>query len=262
MARIAAGVALAALLGACAQPGDFGRVQHSVMTDTIRPAAGKAIAENLRSEPVSDFNLTDREAALRERAWTIVLPPHARDWFGAYLVEGQRTRILPELDDRYDPTAYYKLLRTDAFRSSEARWSRLIEDMRADTTLVRPFCLDARLVRGDDQRRLRAIDGRPDVSPKELQEAYDRVEENGRVVDWVWRMLRFRAESYRIAIDRMMVETPTDRLAEVTQFWQAFVSAIADNACMAPSVVAQGGRPALPSRLRVAPPPPEQVPQK
>lgn len=225
--RVAVLLILVAGLGGCArETGDFGRAKPNTLDDRIMPFLGDAVARHGRDELVSDFNRTDREGTLRDRAWALVRAPHVEDWFGHMLVEGQRTRILPEIDSRFEPAGYYAYLRRDPFRSSEARWNRLLADMRADTGLVGPFWDEARRVRQDDQLRLRAVDGRRDVAAEELRDATARVEENARVVDWAWRALRFRLAAYRMAIDRIMVETPSDRLWEANQTWGAFKRAI------------------------------------
>ena len=215
-------------LAACGQQtGDFGRAQPDVLHQSLLPAAGNLIADRQRGELVSDFNQTDEERKLRDLGWGLVQPPHLKDWFGAALVELQRTRVLPEMDSRWNTKAYYELLRRDAYDSSETRWQRLIADMRTDAELVGPFWQQARQVKADDAARMRALDGRPDVTAGELHNATARVEENARLTDWVWRSLRFRLKSYRICIEKMQVETPTRRLWEVNQTWDALQSAIA-----------------------------------
>ncbi|MER2604443.1 MAG: hypothetical protein ABTQ29_01270 [Siculibacillus sp.] len=214
------------LAGCGRETGDFGRAKRNTFDDAVVPAGGDLVARHGRGELVSDFNRTDREGTLRDRAWALVRAPHAEDWFGATLVEFQRTRVLPEIDSRFDPSGYYNLLRRDPYRSSEARWNRILVDLRADTALVRPFWDEARRVREDDRVRLSAVDGRGDVAAEELRNAYARIDENARTVDWVWRALRFRLAAYRRAIDRIVVETPSDRLYEANVAWNEFRRAI------------------------------------
>ncbi len=205
-------------LAACGEnTGDFGRVEPSAWHDSVLPAIGGVIADRGRGELVSDFNQTDREKTMRDRAWQLVQPPHVNDWFGDTLVEFQRTRILPELDSKFNPLAYYELLRRDPFVSSETRWHRLINDMNDDARLIGPFWRELRAVNADDAERIRNLDHRANLTPAELHNAYARVDENARLADWVWRSMRFRLKSYRICIDRMLVETPTDRQWEVNQ---------------------------------------------
>jgi len=229
------------LLAGCGRPtGDFGRAEPSVLHDTVMPAAGELIAEWDRREVVSDFNRTDREAVLRDRAWGLVRAPHVRDWFGDGLIEYERTRIVPEIDYAFDPRGYYNHLRRDPFVSSETRWNRAISDMRADAALIGPFWNEARRVREADAMRLRALDRRAGGRPEELQNAYARIDENARVVDWVWRSMRLRVAAYRDAVDRMMVETPSQRGAEADVAWTELRRAI-DHA--------EAGMPPLPRRI-------------
>jgi hypothetical protein len=219
-----------ALLGlaACGQTmGDFGRPEPSVLHDSLLPALGGAIADQGRGELVSDFNETDREKTMRDRAWTLVQPPHLNDWFGNTLVEFQRTRILPELDTKYNVKAYYELLRRDPYISSETRWHRLVDDMTKDAQLIAPFWQELRRVNADDQQRVRSLDHRADLTPAELHNAYARIDENARLADWVWRSMRFRLKSYRLCIDRMLVETPTDQQWAVNQAYDRLQTAIA-----------------------------------
>lgn len=219
-------VLAAALAGCARETGDFGRAKPNTWNDRILTFAGDETARWGRGELVSDFNRTDREGTLRDRSWSIVRAPHAEDWFGHLLVESQRNRLLPEIDSRFAPGAYHARLRKDPYVSSEARWNRLITDMITDAELVEPFWAEARRVRNDDQSRLAAADGRHDLGAEELRDAYARIDENARVVDWVWRALRFRLAAYRMAIDRMAVETPSDRLGEARHAWRAFEAAI------------------------------------
>eukprot|EP01037_Dinobryon_pediforme_P027137 gene27137-29926_t len=150
---------IALALAACARPtGDFDRAVPSPAVDSWMPAAGNVIANIGRGEAVSDFNQTDEEKTLRDRAWTLVQPPHLNDWFGTTLVEAQRARILPELDSRFSEKAYYELLRRDPFASSETRWQRLVTDMRTDTLLIGPFWKQVRTVKADDIARTHTMD--------------------------------------------------------------------------------------------------------
>ncbi len=227
-----ASIPLAALaflqLTGCGQTmGDFGRPEPSVLHDSILPSLGNMVADQGRGELVSDFNKTDREQTTRDRAWALVQPPHLHDWFGDTLVEAQRTRVLPEMDSKFNAKAYYELLRRDNFISSETRWQRLINDMNTDAQLVGPFWRDLRAVNADDAQRVRSMDHRADLTPAELHNAYARIDENARLADWVWRSLRFRLKSYRICIDRMLVETPTDRQWDVNKAYDDLQTAIA-----------------------------------
>lgn len=224
---LAPALLLSLALTGCERPtGDFGRAEPSLIHDRLMPALGEKVAEWDRREVVSDFNSTDREGALRDRAWSLIRAPHVRDWFGETLVELERTRILPEIDWAFDPRGYYNFLRRDRFVSSDARWARAIADMRVDADLIGPFWNEARQVRDDDAARLRSLDRRGGGSPEELQNTYARIDENARVVDRVWRAMRLRLAAYRDAIDRMMVETPSARHGEAERAWSDLRAAI------------------------------------
>lgn len=227
-------VIVAAVLAGCRPTGDFGRAKPSVIHDTVLPKIGN-LAATLREEPTSGFNYTDDEGELRDRAWGFIRAPHVRDWWVDLLTEGQRTRVLPMLDDGFqgdaawaidnpwftimpalaapsDHTRYYAFLRTDRFASSEPRWSRVMADIQADTALVPPFCAVATRVRRIDDERLAVLNRQRDQDPVLIADARIRVDENDAVVGWVWKALDYRLNSYRFAIDRLEVETPSSKL--------------------------------------------------
>lgn len=239
-------------VAACGRPtGDFGRARPSALHDDVLPAIG-SVAATIREEPVSAFNLTDDERELRDRAWAFVRPPHVGDWWLEPLVEGQRTRILPVLDPRFDPRRYYLFLRSDAYRSSDTRWRKVITDITADTLLVPPFCAIAARVRTTDAERLRVVDARPDIAPLGMTAAYARVEENNRQMSWVWRALAYRLTSYRHAIDSLQLETPSDLQWEANR---AFDGLAGMRCTDAPSIVRIEPDPARRSRLLDGPDP-------
>ena len=262
--RIAALVlALPVLLAGCGRStGDFGRAEPSFLHDRVMPAVGERVAEWDRGEVVSGFNRTDRELALRDRAWSLIRAPHVRDWFGETLIEFERTRIFPEIDYAFDPRGYYDHLRRDPFVSSETRWNRAIADMRSDTGLIGPFWEEARRVREDDVLRLRALDERRGGKPSELSDAYARIDENARVVDWVWRALRLRVAAYRDTIDRMMVETPSARRYEAEIAWSGLRDAITRAEAGMPVAPRRGAGRHTPSRYTRSDTIEEKVPQK
>lgn len=252
MGWIGLAVALAAAVAACRPTGDFGRARPSVVHDDLLPAAGRWIASRERQEPVSGFLLTDTELELRDRAFAFVRAPHVRDWWFDALVEGERTRILPLLDmpppvdtpsatafealwrtmtaPAFDTTRYYAFLRTDPDRSTENRWVRVGEAMTGDAALVPPFCAVAAKVRQIDVERLAALGRIAGLEDAYVDNAYARVEENNRVIAWVWRALAYRVVSYRYAIDRLTVETPSERQWDVNRTYDALAAVRCDAA--------------------------------
>ncbi|MEI2384633.1 hypothetical protein [Breoghania sp. JC706] len=232
-AVLIAGPALVLLAG-CARPtGDFGRARTDLVHDEILPEAGRVLAAK-RGEPSSTFNLTDKEEELRDRAWALIRPASARDWVDATAAEAQRTRIIKPIDDKLDPRIYYMYLRSDKFTSSETRYERVISDMSGDSELVRPFCRLAVEVEDADTERLNAMNRRPDLKPEEYAGSVARVNENREIVAWVKRALKFRLVAYRHAIDRLEIETPSQkRVWDANTAWRYLAGevAFADQGC-------------------------------
>lgn len=198
-----------AAAGGCTRPeGDFGRARPNMINDTIMPQAGRILAAQ-RDEPVSIFNMTDDERLLRDRSWALIRPPHSADWLSGTATELQRTRISAEIDRKLDPGAYYALLSSDEYRSSETRYDRVIADAEADAALLPPFCVVATRVEDLDAERMGTIGRRTNLSQEDFAGAVARVDENRVLTAWAARAARFRHGAYKIAIDKLEVETPS-----------------------------------------------------
>lgn len=227
-------LALGVLVTGCGRPtGDFNRARPDYLHDEMLPAVGHHLA-TARNEAVSTFNLTDQEALLRDRAWALIRPASTKDWVDDTAVEAQRTRLIKPIDDKLDPRIYYMYLRSDAFRSSETRYERVIADMAGDTDLVRPFCVLAAKVEDMDTERLNAMNRRPDLKAEEYSAAVGRVNENREIISWVKRALNFRLAAYRYAIDRLEIETPSrERVWDANTAWRQLSGevAFAENGC-------------------------------
>ena len=201
---------LAFVLSACVRPtGDFDRARPSVIHDDLMPTVGDGAAR-LRGDPVSNFNYTDDEKLLRDRGWTLIRPPWTKDWIGGTKVELARTRVLPETDGRVPPDLYYHYLRSDKFKSSNARYDKIAADASGDAKLVHPFCEVALRVKKADDERLRALRSRPVTSEEAFAGAKARVWENRVMIKWVGQALRFRIIAYKKALDGLEIETPTE----------------------------------------------------
>lgn len=225
-ARRLAVLAAAVALAGCSQAGDFGRPQPSVVNDQILPAAGAALAF-AREEPFSSFRMTDREREMRDLGWAIVMPPHEEQYRDRVLVELRRTRILPPDAVRFRKEAYVRTLLSIDFRSSTARYARLLEDVLTDTGRIEPFFQAAARVDVDDRARRRALAGVPEVTPDESENALARIEENGLMIAWARESFDERLITYRYALDRLMLETPDRASAEVAAAIDAFAAVLA-----------------------------------
>ena len=206
---VTAVILLAATLTACTRPtGDFDRAKPSMVHDKWMAGIGEGAAR-LRGDPVSKFNYTNDERLLRDRGWTLVRPPWTKDWIGGTKVELARTRILPEADGRVPPDLYYAFLRSDKFRSSDARFDKIASDASGDADLVMPFCVVALRVKKADDERLRSLKSRQVTTEEAYKGAKARVWENRAMTKWVAQALRFRIIAYKNALSALEIETPS-----------------------------------------------------
>ncbi|KZK86375.1 hypothetical protein PsAD46_02762 [Pseudovibrio sp. Ad46] len=204
------------LLSACAKPtGDFGRAKPNFLHDRVAKDLGMLYRYSQKQD-VSNLNLTDQENELRDRGWTLVVPPASEDWIGANKAQLERQGFLKDPYAAINPSNYYVYLRSDKYRSSETRYTRLIDDMRSDQKLLLPFCKIARQVLVSDHERLDALSRQTQVNPQFATGVKARVRENKSFVDWVLRATGRRLQAYQIAINALEVETPSAQ-----QIWDA-----------------------------------------
>jgi hypothetical protein len=199
---------LAALvLAGCAGSGDFGRPKASLWTDAVLPATG-SLAAQTRGEPVSHYAYTDNENELRNRAWRFLMPAQERFWFEAVVVELVRTRILPVTMTPYDKTSYYRGVMHETFRSPASRYHRIADDASADAKLIGPFAVLAKRVIAADRVRLRSLAFVQDLAEDDAYQAAARVAENRCMIAWVRHETARRLESYRYALEHLLIEAP------------------------------------------------------
>ncbi|MEM8700628.1 MAG: hypothetical protein AAGF82_02295 [Pseudomonadota bacterium] len=209
-------LAVLVVLAGCTRPtGDFDRARPSVVHDGLMPAVGENAAR-LRGDPVSKFNYTNDEKLLRDRGWTLIRPPWTKDWIGGTMVELSRTRVLPETEGRVPPDLYLIYLRSDKFRSSDARYDKIAADATGDADLVMPFCEVALRVQKADDERLRVLRNQQVTTQETYDGAKARVWENRVMVKWVGQALRYRIIAYKKALKGLEIETPSrDRVWKV-----------------------------------------------
>lgn len=207
----------AGLATGCSRPtGDFGRAAPTVSHDQLAPVVGKVLAHR-REEVVSLFGRTDEEIILENLAWTILRPVHSADWISGSLIEGRRTRVFPDINSKLDFRAYLFWLRIERFTSSEARWNRVIDDIRADQGAITPFYEQARVVYTVDQQRVAYLEQNPDIGPRYQQNTRARLLENEALIQLALDGLNFRFTAYDYAIKRLTVEFPSARAAQAAE---------------------------------------------
>jgi hypothetical protein len=205
-------LAIAALSG-CSSTGDLGRLVEPLRSDDIHAWVGQEAAISTGA-PVSAFNLTENERALRDLAFPLIEPSYDRQRWNAVLYE---YGIKPSFQRKlwaFDETAYYRHLQDAFFRSSDARYNQLIEDIRNDIVRIDPFFVAARVVVDLDRRREASMEQIASLSPAERVNAQARIGENSLTIAWVHHSLNQRCASYRFALEHLAVAEPLPAAAD------------------------------------------------
>ena len=243
--------------------GDFGRTGPSIF-DTIgslrngdfdRPAPGPfdgLLPKQLALGPVIRVPgnpLTDAEEELRNRAYDLIRLPQRREKWKLILASARVAKALPWSIASIDPTAYGDMLVGMPFRSEVGRYSRLMDDVISDTMLIGPFTSVACWVIDMDCKRERSLPFVLGLTETELADAEGRVLENRLVIDWVKHSLLERAGSYRYAVERLVIASPSpmavnteraiDRLRAQIDVMDSQLSRCADAALARQAVPAQ-----------------------
>ena len=200
------------MLGGCSG-GDFGRTREDFRNDDMHRWMGAEATGSIGLKP-SQFQLTDGERQLRDRAYPLIEPPHSRPaWkavFGDYQVIASpwRQKVV------FDRTAYGRALIDEPHRSVASRYSQLIDDVRDDITRFEPFYSTAARVLDLDRKRNASLAHVSQLSPREHADAVARMEENALIVQWVQQCQEQRVSSYRWALERLVVQGPDNMAAE------------------------------------------------
>jgi hypothetical protein len=191
--------------------GDFYRTRQDFLNDDMHRWVGVEATGSI-GLPSSQFQLTDGERKLRDLAYPLIEPPHARPaWksvFGDYqpLPAPWRQRVV------FDRTTYGRLLIDEPHRSHASRYAQLIDDVRNDLTRFEPFYATAIGVLDLDRKRNASLAHVSELSPRERADAVARMQENSLIVQWVQQCLEQRISSYRWALERLVIQAP-DNLA-------------------------------------------------
>ncbi len=210
------------LLAGCAN-GDFQEVKPYLVRDNVHDWVGPAaVGPHVAS---SDFSLTDDERQLRDLAYPLIQPPYDRHKW--YQIVGEYGGFNSELNRSFDRTNYATHLFGDRYRSPSARYARLIDDIRNDSTRLPQFFETATRVVDIDDKRRKSMDYVASLSPPERDQALRRINENGAIVGWVIDSLNRRIESYQFALGRLVVMTPSQQAVETEQALNSLKAAVA-----------------------------------
>jgi hypothetical protein len=192
---------------------DFGRVRPTLRSDDIHSWMGPAVAERY-GEPASLFRLTDDEKLMRDLAYPLIEPPYERQrWYSVLNEYGLSGYFRPTWWVNNE-TAYAQAMFADPARSTETYYNRLIDDIRNDIVRIPPFASTARIVTDMDHKRGKALRYISDASPGERANAGARIAENTLIARWVHQSLMERANSYRFALERLVISSPSKQAAE------------------------------------------------
>ena len=203
--------ALLSLLGGCGN-GDFGELQPTLARDDIHDWVARDAIAGQPTWP-SSFDLTDDERQLRDLAYPLIEPSYNRQqWysvFGEYGIIGADHRVT------FDRTAYANRLLSSQFRSPSARYAQLNDDIRNDITRLPQFFETASRVLDIDLKRRKSLAFVSELSPTERRNAERRMRENASIVSLVRTNLAQRVSSYRFALERLVIKTPSSQAADV-----------------------------------------------
>jgi hypothetical protein len=217
------------VLSGCSSIGDLGKLDPHPVADGIHDWVGQEAAVK-NGAPISAYNLTDDEHALRDLAFPLIEPPYDRQRWDAVVYEwGDSRKFQHQLATADDPTRYYRHLQNELYRSSAARYSQIIDDIRNDIVRMDPFFTAARKVADLDRRRQTTMAQVPSLSPTERFNADARIAENSLTIAWVHASLNQRCAGYRFAIERMAVAEPELAAGEADRLLTELTQKIAAN---------------------------------
>jgi len=193
---------------------DLGRVRPSLRADDIHRWMGPAVTQRY-DEAQSSFPLTDEERALRDLGYPLIEPPYERQRWYSVLNEYGLSGMFLESWWYYDQTAYAAAMFSDAARSTETYYARMLQDIRNDNVRIGPFARVARQVSDMDERRDKSLRYVSNLNPREHGNAVARMAENSLISRWVHQSLMERTYAYNFALEKLVIVAPSPQAAEV-----------------------------------------------
>ena len=198
-------------LGACGTAtGDFGEVRPTLVSDLhdwTTPVAAAA-----KPTLASTFELTDDERQLRDLSRPLVAPPYTSQQWYSILAEIGLVKPQRQVVTR---ATYATQLLASRYHSPSARYAQVMDDVRNDTTRLPEFFETAGRVLDMDEKRQKSLAYVSALSPAERKNAEQRIRENASVVASVREKLQQRESSYRYALERLVVATPSPQAVQI-----------------------------------------------
>lgn len=188
---------------------------------------GAAAAENA-GKPISNYRLTDEERVMRDLAYPLIEPPYERQRWISVLNEYGVSRAWQSGWYSIDHKLYYRMLLGEAHRSPTGQYGKLNEDIRNDVVRAPEFFRISDRVIDLDARRKQSLAFVSELTPQERNDAMARIAENALVASWVCRSLADRIRSYRYALERLVIATPSPAAVDAERSLTLLESKIAD----------------------------------
>jgi hypothetical protein len=221
--RLALPLALivAALGSARAADGDFGRPRPSFLDGIIAPQFWKGPVTGYSSYP-----LTDAETELRDRAYTLIRPSEPRVEFDVVIARYRIAQVFPPTAANFDRTAYGRNVLWMPARSEASQYNQLIDDMTGDGQLIGPFIALACTIADLDGKRARSLAYVGELTEDQRESALGRIVENSGVILWVRDALGQRVDSYRYALEHLVIAVPSPRAIDAERTLRRFEKAV------------------------------------
>jgi hypothetical protein len=201
--------AVLALLGGCGTTnGDFAEVRPTLVSDDIHDWVGPYAS----ADEASKFALTDDERQLRDLAYPLIEAPYNRQKW--YSIAGEYGIVRPNRET-FDRTFYATRLVASHHHSPTGGYTQLSDDIRNDMTRMPQFFETASRVFDIDAKRQKSLSYVSALSAAELNNARQRMQENESIVTLVRTNLTQRAASYRFALERLVVMTPSPLAVDI-----------------------------------------------
>ncbi len=204
--------AAVSLLGGCAVHADFDEVRPLGVSNEIHEIQDW-FAPVVNTGSVSPhFDLTDDERQMRELARPLIDPPFTSQPWYSVLVEIGLIKPARVVRDR---TTYATRLLASQYHSPSARYAQLSDDVHNDITRMPQFFETAGRVLDMDEKRHKSLAYVSVLTPVERKKALRRIHENESLVELVRAKLVQRAASYRFALERLVITTPSPRAVDI-----------------------------------------------
>src|SRR5262249_37352839 len=124
---------------------------------------------------------------------------------------------------------YQLRLMLTPYRSANARYNKLNEDVRNDVIRVAPFFDVARRVLDMDNKRAKSLSYVGGLAPREYNNALSRNTENALIIAWVQCSLIQKSAAYQYALEHLVISTPSPVSVEVERSITLLQARIAEN---------------------------------